>query len=124
LGECLNIILISVIHNIKNLQGIFPLKVLFIDKYVFFYLTQALPFFNNSLPVKSLRIMAASIYQAERAQKIRTTAATVFITGKPKWPKSNSIKPINNDVKVTAMAEWIYNDPIQKITVNSVQATK
>ena len=89
-----------------------------------YFLIQALPDLRISLPATSLMITVAIIYQAANAHSIKTYAATIFNLGKPKCPISSKIKPINKRVKVIVIAEWINKEPIQKITVSNVQATK
>lgn len=83
--------------------------------------THAFPVFNNGLPATSLITIAAIIYQADKAQKIRTYPATTFKWCIPKCPKSKRINPISKSVNVIAIAEWIKSDPTQNIAVNNVQ---
>ena len=85
------------------------------------FLIKGFPIFSNSLPETSLSTIAANIYQALKAQIIKMIAAKVSNSGKPKWTKSNYIKPTDKVEKVTVIALCINRDPTQKINVKRVK---
>lgn len=72
---------------------------------------------KTTFPAKSLMMMPAIMYQAARAQIIKSMAAAVLSSGQQKCSSTNKMKPNSSVPNVKDMALWTRNEATNMMAV-------